>query len=51
MIGDGYFADPFDPSAFYMGTDMGYIRFIFYCGMIGLAFFFFLFYLLHIRTL
>ena len=43
MIGDGYFADPFDPSAFYMGTDMGYIRFIFYCGMIGLAFFFFYF--------
>lgn len=39
IIGDGYFADPFDPSAFYMGTDMGYIRLIFYCGIIGLAIF------------
>lgn len=39
LIGDGYFADPNDPSAFYMGTDMGYIRLIFYCGLLGLAFF------------
>lgn len=39
IIGDGYFADPFDPRFFYMGTDMGYIRFIFYCGIIGLAVF------------
>lgn len=36
IIGDGYFADPYDPNKFYMGTDMGYIRFIFYCGIIGL---------------
>ena len=39
MIGDGYFADPYDPAAFYMGTDMGYVRFIFYCGVIGLSIF------------
>lgn len=36
LIGDGYFADPDEPEMFYMGTDMGYIRFIFYCGVIGL---------------
>lgn len=39
LIGDGYFADPNDPALFYMGTDMGYIRFIFYCGVTGLAVF------------
>lgn len=39
IIGDGYFADPFDSRLFYMGTDMGYIRFVFYCGIIGLAIF------------
>ena len=39
MIGDGYFSDPHDPDKFYMGTDMGYIRYIFYCGVIGLLFF------------
>lgn len=39
LIGDGYFADPYDPSKFYMGTDMGYIRLIFYCGLTGLAIF------------
>ncbi|WP_303010607.1 hypothetical protein [uncultured Bacteroides sp.] len=37
IIGDGYFADPNDTDTFYMGTDMGYIRFIFYCGIIGLS--------------
>lgn len=36
LIGDGYFSDPFDPSKFYMGTDVGYTRFIFYGGLIGL---------------
>ena len=39
IIGDGYFADPFEPNAFYMDTDMGYIRFTFYCGIIGLVIF------------
>lgn len=39
MIGDGYFSDPYDSEKFYMGTDMGYIRYIFYCGIIGLLFF------------
>ena len=39
IIGDGYFADPYDPNKFYMGTDMGYIRFVFYCGIIGLVIF------------
>lgn len=46
IIGDGYFANPVytDPyftgrvvSGFYMGTDVGYLRFIFYFGLIGLA--------------
>lgn len=39
IIGDGYFADPYDPNKFYMGTDMGYVRFFFYCGVLGFAFF------------
>ena len=48
MIGDGYFASPFetDPyyigkviGGYYMGTDIGYLRFIFYFGLIGLLFF------------
>lgn len=43
LIGDGYFADPINPEKFYMGTDMGYIRFIFYCGLVGLFFFIFFF--------
>ncbi len=46
IIGDGYFADPrlTDPyytgisySAFYMGTDVGYLRFIYYFGLVGLV--------------
>lgn len=45
IIGDGYFANQrYDPNyigdattgGFYMGTDIGYLRFIFYFGMIGL---------------
>lgn len=39
IIGDGYFADPDDPLLFYMGTDVGYARFIFYCGILGLIVF------------
>lgn len=46
IIGDGYFADPVktDPyyigitlSAFYKGVDVGYLRFIYYFGIIGLV--------------
>lgn len=45
VIGDGYFSNPYsDPyyigkhiGGFYMGTDVGYIRFIFYFGIIGLV--------------
>ena len=47
IIGDGYFDEPyvFDPNyigetrnhgLFYMGTDVGYLRFIFYFGLCGL---------------
>lgn len=50
VIGDGYFSNPYwsDPNyiwqgqntrGFYMGTDVGYLRFIFYFGLIGLAVF------------
>lgn len=46
IIGDGYFDNPTysDPyytgkhiKGFYMGTDVGYLRFIFYFGLIGLS--------------
>ena len=46
VIGDGYFANPRDTDPFftgkmiggyYMGTDVGYLRFIYYFGLIGLA--------------
>lgn len=46
IIGDGYFDNPklTDPyytgdmrTAFYMGTDVGYLRFIFYFGVLGLV--------------
>lgn len=45
IIGDGYFSNPYDVDPFYigvkiggyyMGTDVGYLRFIFYFGLIGL---------------
>lgn len=45
IIGDGYIVNPSgtDPyyvgemfDGFYKGTDIGYLRFIFYCGLIGL---------------
>lgn len=39
IIGDGYFEDPSDSTKFYMGTDVGYLRFIFYSGLIGLSIF------------
>lgn len=36
VIGDGYYAKPFDPTGYYMDTDVGYARLIFYFGIIGL---------------
>lgn len=48
IIGDGYFEGPttIDPyyvgptmTGFYMWTDIGYLRFIFYFGLLGLSFF------------
>ena len=35
LIGDGYLVDP-NTGTYYMSTDIGYLRFIFYCGIIGL---------------
>ena len=46
IIGDGYFSNPRDVDpyftgryigGYYMGTDVGYLRFIFYAGVLGLA--------------
>lgn len=46
IIGDGYFSNPYfsDPlyigpfiAGYYMGTDIGYLRFIFYFGLVGLV--------------
>lgn len=46
LIGDGYFASPRDTDPFfigeivggyYMGTDVGFLRFIFYFGLLGLC--------------
>lgn len=48
IIGDGYFNSPYatnpyyignDVGVFYKNTDIGYCRFIFYCGIIGLSMF------------
>ena len=45
IIGDGYFENPYNtdpyyvgyqPGGYYMGTDIGYCRFIFYFGLVGL---------------
>ena len=53
LIGDGYFNNPIntDPyftgkitGGYYMGTDIGYLRFIFYFGIIGLLTFMAFFY-------
>lgn len=54
VIGDGYFDEPYnvdpyyvgesrDYGMFYMGTDVGYLRFIYYFGVFGLAAFMFYF--------
>ena len=48
VIGDGYIVNPLgtDPyyvgeiyGGFYKGTDIGYLKFIFYCGLLGLSIF------------
>ena len=39
LIGDGWFVNPNDPNGFYKYTDIGYLRFIFYCGSMGLCVF------------
>ena len=39
LIGDGWFVNPDDPNGFYKYTDIGYLRFIFYCGSMGLCIF------------
>ena len=53
LIGDGYIENPrvTDPyyvgthySGYYMGTDIGYLRFIFYFGILGLLVFMYLFF-------
>jgi hypothetical protein len=53
IIGDGYFHGPSETDPyyvgptmvdFYMGTDVGYLRFIFYFGIIGLIAFMFFFF-------
>lgn len=53
VIGDGYIENPTgrDPyyvgptyGGYYMGTDIGYLRFIFYFGLIGLSMFLLYFY-------
>lgn len=52
IIGDGYFTNPYytdpfyvgyQPGGYYMGTDIGYCRFLFYFGIIGLLAFSFFF--------
>lgn len=50
IIGDGWFYDPLD-RGFYMFTDIGYLRFIFYCGLSGLLLFIcFFIYIVHVLT-
>lgn len=39
LVGDGYFANPDNPRLYYLGTDVGYARIIFYCGIFGLGMF------------
>ena len=48
IIGDGYFDNPFNRDmnyigpnfgGYYMATDIGYLRFLFYVGLIGLLLF------------
>jgi hypothetical protein len=37
QLGDGYFVDPFDPDAYYMAVDVGYLRLVLYFGVPGLV--------------
>lgn len=37
LIGDGFYNNPADPDANYMGTDIGYLRLLFYVGLLGSA--------------
>jgi len=47
LIGDGFFMDP--SGIYYKGTDIGYIRVLFYFGMIGLILYYFsMFYFVHV---
>jgi hypothetical protein len=39
LIGDAYFTDPDDPGFYYMRTDVGYLRLIYYFGIPGLLIF------------
>lgn len=41
VIGDGYYADPLNKALYYMNIDVGYLRLIFYCGLIGMVIFFY----------
>lgn len=36
IIGDGWFADPNNEGSYYMGVDVGYLRLLFYFGLVGL---------------
>jgi hypothetical protein len=45
FIGNGIFVDPINPEYNYMDTDSGYIRFIFFSGLLG-SFFFYLYFVL-----
>jgi hypothetical protein len=39
FIGDGYFRNPQNPNYFYKDTDVGYLRMIYYFGILGLILF------------
>lgn len=51
LIGDGYFADPIRPNYYYKGTDIGYLRLIYYFGLGGIILFFYLQYEMIKRTI
>lgn len=40
IVGDGWFADPNNEGSYYMGVDVGYLRLIFYFGLVGMILFF-----------
>lgn len=40
FIGDGLYEDPSDNTLYYMGTDVGYLRILFYLGLPGIIFYF-----------